>query len=266
MISIKVEGLEALRKNLALAERKVEIATQRAMLKTAYAIREAEKAEMQRVFDRPTRWTMGAMKVKPTAKMEIQVGLDESDYWWYRANNYLGTQMHGGQRRHKAMEKALQRYRIMPQGWYVVPGQRAKLDAYGNHSVGEIRQILSWFDAAEMAAGSYQNMYFAGREKRRKGTRKKAGFEYFAIQPGGQRSFMRGSGKTGRHKMQPGIYRRTFYGMGNRIEPIMIFVKSANYKPRFNFEGVARKTFDRQWPVEIQAAIRRELEKAAGAA
>jgi hypothetical protein len=263
MISIKMDGLDKVQAALLGSARKVEIATQRAMLKTAHHIREAEKAEMQRIFDRPTRWTLGAMKVKPTAKMEVSVGILDPDGYYKRANYYLGTQVTGGKRRQKAMEQALQQYGLMPMGWHVVPGQRAKLDSYGNHSPGEIRQILSWFDAAERWAGSTQNMRQAGRDKRIKGTRKKAGFEYFVVAPGARRAFVRSSGKTGMHKLQPGIYRRTFYGLGNRIEPIMIFVRDASYRPRFDFERVARQTFDRHWSVEVEAAIRRELGGAA---
>lgn len=72
----------------------------------------------------------------------------------------------------------------MPRGWVAVPGFRAKIDAYGNQSMGELRQILSWFDAAKLTTGSTQNMRDAGRNKRRRGTRAKAGFEYVAIKPG----------------------------------------------------------------------------------
>lgn len=249
MISIKVDGVDSLLNRLALAPRQIEIATQRAMLKTAHQIKDAEKSEMQRVFDRPTRWTIGSMQVKVVRNMEIKVGIVDPEGAYKRAQSYLGTQVEGGARRQKAMERALAGAGLLPPGWYTVPGAGAKLDQYGNMSVGQIKQILSWFDAANRSAGSQQNMGQAGRDRRRKGTRTRVGFEYVAIVPG------RGS------KLTPGIYQRFFFGMGRSIKPILIFVSGTRYKPRFDFGRVAQQTYDRVWPVEAAAAIQREIEK-----
>lgn len=245
------------------APRAVEIATQRALLHTAREVKDAEVREMQRVFDRPTRWTLGAFQVRfDKAQMEARV--EVKDGYWYRADNYLTTQIEGASnRRQKAFEKALQAVGALPAGWLAVPGERAKLDAYGNHSPGEIRQILSWFDAAERVAGSTQNMGFAGREKRRKGTKKRAGWEYFLVRPGARRSFARGNGGQGTHKMQPGIYRRTAFALGTRIEPVMIFIKSASYHQRFDFYGVAKRTIEREFKPRLEAALQVELAKVA---
>ncbi len=93
----------------------------------------------------------------------------------------------------------------MPQGWYSVPGAGAQIDRYGNISSGQIRQILSWFGAAERSAGSTQNMTADGRAKRRKGTKKNVGYEYFCVMPGRQKNLK-----------QPGIYQRFFSVMANQ--------------------------------------------------
>lgn len=260
MLTVKFE-CEAVKRMLADMPRKVEIAAQRALLKTAAAVKDAEVAEMGRVFHNPMRWTLGAMKVKATKKMEVQVGILDPDGYYKRAASYLGTQVSGGQRRTKAMEKSLQTRNLMPSGWFTVPGEGAKMDAYGNMSVGQIRQILSWFDAAENWAGSTQNMGFAGREKRRKGTRKSYGFEYFVVAPGARRSYQLKSGKSGNHSMQPGIYMRTMTGFGNAIKPVLIYVKGARYQVRFNFEKVARDTANAMMQAEFDKEIQLELAK-----
>jgi len=239
MLTVKIEGLEELKRKLSAMPRKVEIATQRALLKTATAVKDAEVKEMGRVFNKPTRWTLGAMKVKATKKMEVEVGILDPDGYYKRAASYLGTQVGGGQRRVKAMEKSLQSRYLMPAGWFTVPGEGAKMDAYGNMS----------------------NMGFAGREKRRKGTRKSYGFEYFVVQPGARRSYQLKSGKTGNHSMQPGIYMRTLTGFGSAIKPVMIFVKGARYQVRFNFEKVARDTANAMMQAEFDKAIQLELAK-----
>ncbi|MDD5405054.1 MAG: hypothetical protein PHZ14_11035 [Sulfuricella sp.] len=248
MIGIKVDGLTSVQQRLLGTTRKVEVSSQRALIKIAGHIRDAEKAEMGRVFDRPTRWTLGAMKVKITSKMEVSVGIIDTEGAYKRAQNYLGTQVSGGSRKLKAMERALQSRGLMPAGTYIVPGVGARIDAFGNIATGEIRQILSWFDAAERWAGSTQNMLQKGRDKRRKGTKKARGFEYVAIS---------GTGRS-RH-LQPGIYRRTFFGFGSAIKPILIFVRSVNYKPRFDFGGVARKAFNQHARTEFDAAFIREF-------
>ena len=247
-VTVKVDtsGLDrALREFGEGSRRRIEIAAQRAVLKTARAVMDAERAEMQRVFDRPTRWTLNAFRValgkesmwagklRTEGGSEISASLQVKDGYWYRADNYLDTQIMGGERRQKAFERALQWRGVLPAGWRGVPGKKAKLDAFGNHSPGEIRQILSWFGSAELVAGSIQNMTDATRAKRRKGTRTQRGFEYVAIQPGNRRG-----------RLLPGIYRRTFFGFGSGIEPVMIFVQRASYKPRFDFYGLGQRVAD----------------------
>lgn len=249
-LSVKVDIDGAMRHLDDLQKKKLPTATQRALLKTAYDIRTAEQDEMRRVFDRPTRWTLGSMKVKTTSKFNILVGVTEPDGHYRRANYYLGTQISGGTRNTKAFERALQRAVWMPRGWYAVPGEKAKLDAYGNMGPGEIKQIMSWFGAAEPYAGSTQNMTPETRAKRRAGTKKKRGFEYFSIMPG----------RGGRSQyLTPGIYRRTTFGFGKAIDPILIFVKSARYQRRFDFFKVASRVKDRVWQGHFNDAIRRDV-------
>lgn len=228
--------------------REVEIAVQRALIGTANAIRDAEHAEMQRVFDRPTRWTLGAIKVKPTAKWQVSVGILDPDGFYRRAQNYLSTQVVGGERRIKAFESALQRRGVMPTGWFAVPAAGAELDQYGNVSVGQLKQILSWFDAAERSLGSRQNMYEAGRAKRRKGTRRRRGFEYFVVMPG------RGA-LGGRHVLHPGIYKRTTFVFGKAIKPVLLYVARARYQSRYDFERVAIDTFERDIGPRMEAEM-----------
>lgn len=221
---------------------RIETAGQAAARQTAYLVLDAVKAEMRCTFDRPTPWTLNAFRVaqgrermqggtlSSVAGSEIFAEVRPKDGYWYRADDYLNTQIVGGERKAKAFERALMARGVLPAGWYAVPGQKAELDAYGNMRAGQIRQVLSWFGSAEMVAGSTQNMTDATRERRRRGTRSKRGFEYVAIPPGARRG-----------RLLPGIYRRTFLGFGTALEPIMIFVRRAAYQPRFDFYGVGRK-------------------------
>ncbi|ENO76571.1 hypothetical protein B447_17546 [Thauera sp. 27] len=263
-LSVKSDIDQVIGRVARAAPHAVEIATQRALLHTAREVKNAEVREMGRVFDRPTRWTLNSFQVR-LDKAALQARVEIKDGYWYRADNYLQTQIEGGSRKSKAFETALRRVGVLPAGWFIVPGEKASLDAFGNISVGQIRQILSWFDAAEMVAGSMQNMGERGREKRRRGTRTRRGFEYFVAQPGSRVG--RGSWKNGRpQNLQPGVYRRTAFGFGSAIEPILIFVTRANYKPRFDFYGVAQRTVDREFKPRLDAALQFELDRLSGAA
>lgn len=263
--------MDQLRRQLdGFSDRRFAAAVATALTRTAVAVRAEVQALARASFDRPTPYTMRQLRYVGASadNLRAAVGFDISAVTDIRgtvqryeagtdtpASKYLQFQTLGGQRGLKRFEKALQAVGVLPQGWLVVPGERAKLDAFGNQAPSEIRQVLSWFDAAELVAGSRQNMREAGRERRRKGTRKSAGWEFFAVAAGAQRGFVRASGAVGRHAMQPGIYRRTSYGMGARIEPVMIFVRGASYKPRFDFYNVAQREAQKRLPVELKRSF-----------
>ena len=283
-ISLNISGLKELQASLKdMSDRRIKAAVATALTRTAVQVRDKVKTAMVTSLDRPTAYTMRQLKyVAATAERPVAaVGFgvvaitdQRGDVMRYQdlgasetpAGKYLHDQIHGGPRRDKRFEKALRAVNVLPQGWFAVPGQRAKMDSHGNQSVGELKQILTWFDAAELVAGSRQNMRQKGRDKRIKGTKKTAGWEFFVVQAGASRSFARANGKTGSHKMQPGIYRRTMLAMGTKIEPIVIFVNQARYRQRFDFYGIAKQEGDRILPIELNRAVRESLARMNGKA
>lgn len=261
MLTIQITGLEDLRRNIQdLSERRIKAAVATAMTRTAVKARDALKAELMRSIDKPTPYTVRAIKYSAASanRLVAAVGFDVAAIQDVYGNvvryadlgpgqtpagKYMQWTTNGGARTQKRFEKALQAVGALPSGWRAVPGSRAKVNAYGNQNVGEIRQILSWFDAAELVAGSRQNMGPAGRARRRKGTKKTAGFEYVYIPPGTK------------GLRQPGIYRRTKFALGSRVEPVVIFVKQANYRKQFDFYGVTQREIDRNLAPEFNKAI-----------
>ena len=261
-VNIQITGLEEVQSELKnFSERRLNAAVATALTRTAVQVREKVKASMQTTFDRPTPYTMRQLKyVAAKAKnLTAVVGFNVAQIQDERGNTiryqdlgpgetaagkYLGHNIAGGARRNKRFEKALQYLGVLPSGWSAVPGERAKVDSYGNQSVGEIKQILSWFNAAELLSGSTQNMTAATRAKRIKGTKKTAGFQYFFMPVGGKRGGPR-----------PGIYRKTSFALGSRLEPILIFVQSTAYKARFDFDGITKREADSILPSEVQRAV-----------
>ena len=272
-ISIKVEGLEALNAQLKdFSDRRARAAVATALTRTAVQVREHLHSRMRSDLKSPKPYTLNQLKYVPASaqKLAAAIGFNivgiqdiQGRVLQYRdlgpgqtpAGKYMAQLSTGGQRNRKRFESALEKVGVLPSGWYAVPAARAKMDAYGNQSVGELRQILSWFDAAEMVAGSRQNMGPKGRDRRRQGTKKTAGFEYFVVAAGGMRSFARSGGKTGSHKMQPGIYRRTSYALGSRIEPVVIFVRKAVYRRMFDFNAIGEAEAMKVLPREMRRAI-----------
>lgn len=286
LIEIKLQGLKELQAGLKdFSERRLRGTVATALTRTAVAVRNELQRKMDAALDRPTPYTRRHLRYEAaTAKaldasvsfdMEVRrdssgrvTGVNPMGRAQTPVGKYMNDQIEGGPRRDKRFELALRRVGLLPLGWFAVPGECAKIDAFGNQSPGEIRQILSWFDAAELVTGSTQNMRAAGRTKRAQGTKRKAGWEYHVIRPGQvvKRSWARNtsaagpSRSRGTHKMQPGIYRVTNIAPRRKIEPIMIFVKSASYKPRWDFYGDAKREVDRIYPVEIETAIKQALE------
>ena len=261
-INIQVTGIKELQRDLKdFSERRVNAVVATALTRTAVQVREKVKIAMSASLDKPTPYTLKQLKyVGATAKnLVAAVGFNVEAIQDIRGNvlrytdlgpgstpagKYLDPQITGGGRRNKRFELALRARGLLPAGWHAVPGDRAKIDAYGNQSVGEIKQILSWFGAAEPYRGSTQNMTQATKDKRIKGTKKTAGFQYFVMPVGGKRPGPR-----------PGIYKKTSFALGSRLEPILIFVKASTYKKRFDFNGIANDEAGRILPAEVRRAI-----------
>lgn len=235
-----------------LTRKQVPFATALALTRTAQDVRKAIKDEFPRVFDRPTPWTMNSLFLKPATKkrQEARVWLKDYASKGIPATKYLGPQIFGGARNFKRFEKALQRVGILPPGMIAVPGDAAKLDAYGNMSRGQIIQLLSYF-SAHSEVGYLANM----SEKRRAALHKRnEGMEYFVL-------------RTKWGKLPPGIYQRTKTQVAGKrgprmqsgVKPVLIFVKPADYKKRLPFFEVAERTvlmkLDRNFEMALEQAI-----------
>lgn len=227
-------NLPQVRAYMRQAERQaVPMAHAKALTFTAEAVHEAEKAEMQRVFDRPTRYTMNALaKTTATPKsLKASVFMKHGSGSTTPASNYLMPHVRGGSRRQKRSEKALQR--VMGNKGFWVPGAGAKRDAHGNISGSTIKRVLSQTKTGD----PYQ--WQTAKSKKRNARRVKDAF--FVPQP--------------TSKLKPGVYRR----IGRKIEPFLIFVSSVSYKKRFDFYGLANRVASREFPRKFDAQLRREL-------
>lgn len=221
-LTVRLEGTEkvvaALRK---LAGRDTHTAFAQALTDTAKQTRKRMQDEMRATFDRPTPWIIKSVSYKvDETRLSAQIlptyfGGNPVD-----PQQVLQAQAFGGPRRAKRAEVVLRQVGLLPAGWVTVPGQGARLDAYGNMQAGQLIQILGQLRATT-TAGYARNM---AHGKRGIKTQERAGGRFFVIPPGG--------------RTQPGVYQREFMGRG--ITPVLIFVAGANYRARLDMDKIAR--------------------------
>lgn len=231
-------------KALEQFQRNARPALREALNRTAEWVATDIRREMPKVFNRPVPYTLRSLRVfyGTTANLSASVwfkqrGADLDKLW-------AATQVTGGRRETKPMEKRLQAAGILPPGWFVVPGKGAPLDAYGNMSPGEISRILNVLGTFREAG--FNTADFRTKNRLRKGTKKAYGFAYW-VNP---------VGSTRAAHLPPGIYRRTYTGFGQAVSPMLIFVKSASYRPRLNMQSIAQQTIAKRFPAEMDRALR----------
>jgi hypothetical protein len=245
MISINVQSNidKVVREFVDTTKKQVSYAARKAVSKTAEDVRTALVDEMKRVLDRPTPYTLRSVYNRmrrgdpPTADVWLRDRFDRGKGGGAAAE-YLLPQIEGGLRAQKRMEYALTATGYLPNGWVTVPGQGAKIDAYGNMANGQVRSILSALGAAELTSGYSSNRTATSAKRRRKQLA-----EYFVIVPG------RGS------HLFPGVYQKHRFAVGVAIKPLLMFVPSASYSKRLSLREVGHRTVMRVADMHFRAAL-----------
>lgn len=203
--------------------------------------------EVRDSFDRPTPWIQkSARYTKATkAKPSITFGYDVfGNKQGVTAGKVLSAEVHGGERRLKRFEVALQRRGFLPSGMFAVPGEAAAdlgmIDSYGNMKGSAIVQIMS-------KLGAFQEMGFTANATNGKRKRKAGRDNVYWV------------GKPGRNTpLGVWLIDEKSSGRG-RLRPVLVFVKSARYEKRYDFHNAAamylRKHFDTEFASALQLAL-----------
>ena len=128
-----------------LEKEQLPFATSYAINTVARKVRDAEKEEIKRVFDEPTRWTVNSIFINPSSKNDLEAVVWLKD-WAPKgtpAADYLQPHIQGGPRQLKRYEKALKRKGMLKAGEYTVPANTFKKNRYGNISQGQYTKMLS---------------------------------------------------------------------------------------------------------------------------
>lgn len=221
----------------------------KALTLTAREVKAAEVDEMRRVFDKPTNFTLNSLYVKGANKSDLTARVWFK--WSNRPNHYLLPQVHGGARPLKRFEEILVKAGYMYATERAVPGAAAVLDAFGNMSRGQIIKVLSQLQAFNLA-GSNANATSSRRSKA-----KRVQEEYFLSRGPRGTSIGRGSWKNGNkvQHLQRGVWVRRTFAQGTSVKPVLLFVKSTSYQPRFKFFDVANKVVQERLPLHFNTAF-----------
>jgi len=246
--------------------------------RTAQRVAEAERAEMRDVFDRPTPFTLRSIYLRNTRlpRDYAEVGVADTSAGMRPPVSWLRWQIYGGTRTQTALERRLAAAGAMQPDMRAVPGKFARLDAYGNISPGQIRQILSQL-RIELSAGATSVLprmsasekdalrswqggkgARAGMSNRQRSLAKDAQAKSRRIQSAYRRSggqFV--SFPNGRGKLLPGIYQVRDFAFGRASpKPVLIFVSKAAYEAgRFDFHYVAKTVAARALQSELDRSM-----------
>lgn len=198
-----------------------------ALTRTGQEVKEAERAEMERVFDRPTPYTLNSLFLRKATKanLEAVVWLREGGGKGSAAADYLAAEIGGGERKHKRLEFHLRQKGILPPGMFVVPGPAADIDSYGNVSRGYVTKMLSALRAFSQSGATANRP--VGRPSR--GLSK--------AQQSRQLQFFVSDGS----RLAAGIWQRFGFAMSRATQPAFFFVSRATYDRRFKFDEVAQR-------------------------
>lgn len=246
MITVKVEGLDDVRRMLGDLQHKLPSVIARACTETAKDAQKEVKSFLPRMIDKPTPFIMNSVRVvaadKRKPRIEAAVG-----FAWFRKNLGINdfsapmamrSQVYGGSRERKASERRLINDRVMPSGDYLVPAKGAKLDRYGNVPGSFVNRVL--YSGVRFGSASEG---FAKALNDRKNTRHRRGVEYFVM--------MRGKQRVGIYQRRPDA----------KPMPVFLFVNKANYRQRFPFDAIVNRVVARQLNIRVNESINVVLNK-----
>lgn len=260
--SVKVEGMNATVAYVLGHGKQVVFASAKALTQTAHAVNGDLKTEMQKsMAGGATAYTLRAFKVtgarkdKLEAVVELRRDSPGKGSIWERAIGHLFT---GGSRDTKRMERAFSGAGILPFSYVMVPASNSwamPLDGNGNAPRGLIVQLIAYFKAFG-EQGYKANMTDKRRAKLANVGRTGAGYRaingvvYFVSQ---------GKGR-GQH-LPAGIWAKRGTH-GSDIAPVFLFVRPGRYGKMFDLEAIARKTINRVWQPNFDAALTAALASA----
>lgn len=149
MLDISIDTKSAVKWFDAVANNQLPFATSRAINATASDVIHAERAEMLKVFNAPTAYTLNSMRIVRSNKRRLSalVAIKDRTSRGLPALRYLSPEIRGGERGRKGLTVGLQKMGKIRANEYMVPGAGARLNASGNVTRGWARKVLNDLNA-----------------------------------------------------------------------------------------------------------------------
>jgi hypothetical protein len=206
-----------------------------AINRTAYNVREHMKKHIATLFDKPKAVTKNSVIYTRSTALDLSAKIFVKDSLGGSgrgANSWLLAHSRGGQRRHKASEKALIANNMMSSRQYsVIARGSGKARKIGKARMGKIidqlkskpTKIKQFSPRQGFGRGDMRNQYFIG-------------------------------GKGRASHLQSGVWQR--YGSGGRkVKPILLFYKQAKYQKDFRFHTQVMRVLNRDYDREFTNAF-----------
>lgn len=182
------------------------------------------KKEMDAVFDRPTPYAKRGVIYDKATREKLQAAVvvtGDRTKGALPATAFLGPQIEGGVRSHKAFEHQLIQRGHMLKSEVAVPGRDTPLDRYGNIGQGYLNRVMGDLQIEYRGAGATRLRTNAS-VKRNKNYRKA---RYFIPPRGGH--------------LHAGVWERV---PGSRdIKPVILFVKAQTYAVRLKLQDIVER-------------------------
>lgn len=119
-----------------------------ALTRTGKILKGEEEKEIAKSFDRPKPFTVKSTYMVPAKKdnLEVRVGIKD------KTAQYLSHHVKKRDRAVKGIERYMRAKGLLPASMYVVPGKGARLNSYGNLTLGAYKKIV---DGALKRGGDY---------------------------------------------------------------------------------------------------------------
>ena len=242
-IDVRADVTKVIEELDAYGRRQVPFATALALTRTAMSAKERAREAMPKVFDRPTPFTLNAVRVVPatTRSLTAEVLIRDEAPKGTSPDRYLRAEIEGGDRNLKRSERALQMTGRMPKGWAWTPGLAAPLDPYGNLRGSFVTTLLS-----QVKGHIDSTSNETPRSKKRRTRLGGRQVEYFIGRPGGGH-------------LPLGVYARYRFAWGTAVKPVLIFTRWVHYKKRFRIWDIVRIETDKVFAIEFKKALAHAL-------
>jgi hypothetical protein len=244
MITVKIEGMQALQASIGKQASQIPFAAARALTVTAHAVHAEIKRQLTAgVQGGATPYTLRAFAVKAatkatlTAEVGLRTGGPPGGTPYDQAIAHL---FHGGTRRFKRLEAWLKGRGLMPENMQLAPGAKAPLDRRGNPRQPAIKEMLGILSAYRRNLQTFRQ---AGRSKTQKG------IGFFVVLPG----------SIAAKHLALGIYRRITSGAESVIEPWFHFSAPGTYRRQYDLDAIASRVVSSVWPANFETSLARAL-------